>query len=340
MARISAGSTLSNQFVPPFVISKNITTNWQLRWNNDLKAFEAFDPSEDLVDARLDTVEGLFFPTVVAQSVFIVPWVAGSEESLIVTVDGIKQTADTYSLDTITSPGSTVITLDAPVTGNVEVVGFVLSGETPSNPVEGSNLGAGPTIRGLYRDMDVTGVTQTLNFISLAEGSNVTITPNVAAPNTTFYTVAAIVPTFSNVGTGVGLVVDAGVTDPLQIRTIDGDDNRIAVAVASNTITVSFNHGYAVTSGATYNATATDRIIGVANTGSAVTVNLTPIANVPAGDTITVKDQTGGAGANNITLVTPGAETIDGANTYVINSAYGYVTLYSNGTNYFVIAEG
>lgn len=47
----------------------------------------------------------------------------------------------------------------------------------------------------------------------------------------------------------------------------------------------------------------------------------------------TVKDESGNAGTNNITVATEGAETIDGAATSVISTDYGHVTLYSNGTS-------
>ena len=74
--------------------------------------------------------------------------------------------------------------------------------------------------------------------------------------------------------------------------------------------------------------------------GAATTVNLPAIANVPAGDTITVKDANGTALTNNITIETAAAETIDGAANYVINTARGYVTVYSDGANFHIIAEG
>ena len=50
-----------------------------------------------------------------------------------------------------------------------------------------------------------------------------------------------------------------------------------------------------------------------------------------------VKDESGDAGTYNITISTEGAETIDGAATYVINNDHEAVTLYSNGSNLFII---
>lgn len=51
----------------------------------------------------------------------------------------------------------------------------------------------------------------------------------------------------------------------------------------------------------------------------------------------TVKDESGGANANNITIVTQGAETIDGAASVAITEDYGSIKLYSNGANLFSI---
>jgi hypothetical protein len=51
----------------------------------------------------------------------------------------------------------------------------------------------------------------------------------------------------------------------------------------------------------------------------------------------TVKDESGGANANNITIVTQGAETIDGAASVAITEDFGSITLYSNGSNLFSI---
>jgi len=46
---------------------------------------------------------------------------------------------------------------------------------------------------------------------------------------------------------------------------------------------------------------------------------------------------TGSAQTNNITLTTPGAETIDGGATYVMDANYDSVTVVSDGTNFFLI---
>ncbi len=52
---------------------------------------------------------------------------------------------------------------------------------------------------------------------------------------------------------------------------------------------------------------------------------------------LVVKDVSGDAQTNNITITTPGAETIDGAATFLVDWDFGAVTIYSDGTNYFIV---
>lgn len=79
-----------------------------------------------------------------------------------------------------------------------------------------------------------------------------------------------------------------------------------------------------------------DSILGV-STAAARTLTLPNPANVTAGTQIVIKDVTGGANANNITINPFASETIDGAASKVINTNYGTVTLFTNGTNWFTI---
>lgn len=76
-------------------------------------------------------------------------------------------------------------------------------------------------------------------------------------------------------------------------------------------------------------------IIGVDNTDSARTVTI-PSEDIGREGTIfVVKDESGGANSNNITIATEGSQTIDGSGTNTISSAYGTVRLYSNGSHLF-----
>lgn len=78
-----------------------------------------------------------------------------------------------------------------------------------------------------------------------------------------------------------------------------------------------------------------DIFISVDTSGGANTVEL---PNAPrSGNIYIVKDRTGNAGANNLTVTTVGgAVNIDGAATYVINVNFGSASFIFNGTSYEV----
>jgi len=88
---------------------------------------------------------------------------------------------------------------------------------------------------------------------------------------------------------------------------------------------------------ANYDLLMTDRIVHVIYTTTGPVASLTlPSAQTLRGRKITIKDAGGAAAANNITIDTEGAETIDGAATAVINNDYNSLSLYSDGTNWFI----
>lgn len=80
-----------------------------------------------------------------------------------------------------------------------------------------------------------------------------------------------------------------------------------------------------------YNGTGDERFIGV-NVAGAATVNLA--GPIEPGQIVVVKDESGNAGTNTITINGAGAN-IDGAGSTTITTNYGTVRLYSDGTNWF-----
>ncbi len=78
----------------------------------------------------------------------------------------------------------------------------------------------------------------------------------------------------------------------------------------------------------------TETIIGVTDTSIARTITI-PTADIVAHRIWLIKDESGAAGTNNITVASQGAETFDGAATVVISANYGVARLYSDGTNLF-----
>ena len=92
---------------------------------------------------------------------------------------------------------------------------------------------------------------------------------------------------------------------------------------------------YVAVTDAAYTAKAGDRVIGV-NRSGVVTITL-PTAEVRPGRIYTVKDESGAAATNNITVDTEGSETIDGSSTHVMVTNYQSVSYYSDGTNWFIV---
>lgn len=86
---------------------------------------------------------------------------------------------------------------------------------------------------------------------------------------------------------------------------------------------------------ADYTAKTNDYYIGVTDTAAPRTVNLPALANAPIWIEYVIKDESGGAGANSITIEADGAETIDGAANKVVNTDYGVVRLIRSPTEWF-----
>jgi len=95
--------------------------------------------------------------------------------------------------------------------------------------------------------------------------------------------------------------------------------------------------GVTTVGAATYDLLATDEILHVTYTATAAVTSLTlPTAQVVMGRIVIIKDAGGLAGTNNITIDTEGSAEIDGESTVVINANYNAVTIYCDGTNWFI----
>lgn len=84
-----------------------------------------------------------------------------------------------------------------------------------------------------------------------------------------------------------------------------------------------------------YTAKRNDYYIAVTDTAAPRTITLPPLDSIPPWVEYVVKDESGGAGVNNITIDADGAETIDGALTKVISTNYGVVRLIRSDTAWF-----
>lgn len=112
------------------------------------------------------------------------------------------------------------------------------------------------------------------------------------------------------------------------------DINTTTLSVSGLT-TLSGGEIHKVTSvtASTYTALTTDYILACNRSGA---IALTLISSPATGRTYRIKDISGAAVTNNITI-TPAAGTIDGAVNFVINTNYGSVDVMYNGTSWSIL---
>lgn len=147
--------------------------------------------------------------------------------------------------------------------------------------------------------------------------------------------------TFTNTSnaTRIGFnTTPTGAVTTTEVMRINSNGS-IALGVTSSTAIHQINGGLnrttrTITANLTVDTTTTDDII-LCNAAGAINVTLpTPTT----GRVLTIKDISGAATANNITIVRHAAENIEGlASSYVINTSFQTVILTSDGTNWWIV---
>lgn len=191
-----------------------------------------------------------------------------------------------------------------------------------------------------------TSVTTTVNTSTAATTAftTFTISINAAASSVSYYinnvlvgsAISTNIPTtnlspfwqaFKTVGTIPSMQAD------LFWITINLSNPRPGPISGSITANNRFFGNYVQTA-TNYQVLGTDAIIGISSTAAPRTITM-PNAGVVAGQWFRIKDESGGAAANNITISGNGF-LIDGAATKVITTNYGSVDIYFNGSAYYV----
>lgn len=85
-----------------------------------------------------------------------------------------------------------------------------------------------------------------------------------------------------------------------------------------------------------YQIQVSDYYVGCNHTAS-ITITLPYASQLSSGQTYTIKDESGQANSYNITVIRQGSDLIDGETNFTIESPYGAVNLYSNGSNKFFL---
>jgi hypothetical protein len=117
-----------------------------------------------------------------------------------------------------------------------------------------------------------------------------------------------------------------------------GNGCNVGIGTSTPTASLSVIGGQIVKRTATatsYNVLSTDYLIAVTSTASARTITLPAASATNAGQVYYVKDESGGAGTNNITVNVSGGGNIDGASSIAIDQNYGLLMFYSSGSAWF-----
>ena len=138
---------------------------------------------------------------------------------------------------------------------------------------------------------------------------------------------------------GANIVVkDEGSNITTNATSFDFVGASVVASNSGNDVTVTLSSAVysrrAVTS--TITASVSDVILGVSGT-AAIDIRLPSAGDYSAGQNFTVKDESGGADAKNITILASGSQTIDGVGSIVLESPYAAVNIYSNGSDKFFI---
>jgi len=141
-------------------------------------------------------------------------------------------------------------------------------------------------------------------------------------------------------GSGTDVAIkDEGSTLTSAATSIDFVGSGVTATNSGSDITVTIGGGISysrteVTT--TITASTNSTFLGV-TASSAVEIRLPSAADYDAGQYFTIKDESGAADSNSITILTSGSQTIDGISSIVLDSPYAAVNLYSNGSDKFFI---
>ena len=140
-------------------------------------------------------------------------------------------------------------------------------------------------------------------------------------------------------GVGSTIVKDEGSNITTAASSFDFVGSGVTATNSGNNVTVTVNGGISYSRRAvasTITASVNDAILGVSGT-AAIEIRLPSAGTYSSGQYFTVKDEGGGADTKNITILTTGAQTIDGRTSIILESPYSAVNIYSDGTSKFFI---
>ncbi len=151
--------------------------------------------------------------------------------------------------------------------------------------------------------------------------------------------------TASNLGVGTGIFSTKAGVD-LRFKSISGGNGVLVTDTGGGTITITadalqtFESRVGINT-SVYNLGTTDSYIGVRDTSSVVTID---VSTVPGGTSgsgrrLVVQDESGGAGTNNIQIAHAGAQFAGAASPLILNVDFGSVTIVYDGTNWHIVSK-
>jgi hypothetical protein len=118
----------------------------------------------------------------------------------------------------------------------------------------------------------------------------------------------------------------------------NGSSWTTAIALDATTGVATFANQRTAVSDAAYSALVTDRLIAYTALTAARIVTLPAASAFPAGQSLTIADESGSCSATDtITVAAAGSDTISGGSSSVLNQAYAFVALESNGAGKWTI---
>ena len=135
------------------------------------------------------------------------------------------------------------------------------------------------------------------------------------------------------------IVKDEGSTITSAVTSFNFVGSSVTAGAVGNNVTVTIADSIAYSRRAvatTITSSINDAILGVSG-NAAINIRLPSAGGYTAGQYFTVKDESGAADTKNITILTSGSQTIDGASSIILESPYAAVNIYSNGTDKFFI---
>lgn len=311
-------------------------------------------------------------------TVFTAPWYFDGC-GLIVTIDGVKQSADSFTWSETSDHYTEIVFGEAPETGTeiealaidfslsnddpmcrctltseiagtgANVVKEIIKGNEGHNMVFRSLLGTGALIVEEANNAVNFAIDYTLLEQQLDTSSNVTVTGNGLVTVTEVngeYVVslneadlpAAEVKQITTAGNYQSLIKNGNPTssETYELYGLRAGNGIIVHRVGNDIIIADKNGGNYVNKLSNYTIDMDDETVGVGSRTTPLVMTLPPVSTAGPGKSITIKDEAGVAGTYTIILEGNSGETIDGQASTTIDSDYGAITVYCNGTAWFI----